>query len=169
MLRSFRFCMALMLCLLLLAAGCNRQARSKFPGTNQGAEQVAREFIKKGANYAALTETLRPTKEDYTAIFKEEFAAKLESAYASTWSQPENLIAPRAGETEVKMFGATAMELERWSGYARDFFPEGWRTVGQQLKHRDLQFYPNTATCSFTRSDSSSRTPPRSRAPSTKA
>ena len=154
MLRGFKFGAALTLGLLLLAAGCNRQARSKFPGTNKGAEQMSGEFVKKGADYSALTESLRPAKEDYAAIFKEEFASKLEAAYASSWKLPEHRIAPRAGETEVKLFGATTAELEGWNGYAKDFFPEGWRAVGQQLKSRDLKFYqirfvrPNAASLS---------------------
>jgi len=51
-----------------------------FPGTAAGARALLGEFLKPGADCAALTRELRPGKLDYVGVFKGDVAARMESA-----------------------------------------------------------------------------------------
>ncbi len=54
----------------------------QYPGTKEGARAMLSEFLKPGADYAALTSSLKPGENDYAAVFEPEFAFKAASAYA---------------------------------------------------------------------------------------
>lgn len=106
---------------------------SSHPATEEGAKALLAEFVKPGADHAALSRQLRPTADDYKAVFEPELAAKAESGYGPAWDAGQLVVAPKAGQTEVKVFSATSDELKSWSGSAAEF-PGGWKDVAAQIK-----------------------------------
>lgn len=110
-----------------------------YPGTDEGAKAMLAEFVKPGADYAALTRALRPTKADYEAVFMPELAAKAEAVYGPAWDGGQMVVAPKEGQTEVLLGSATSDELKSWTGGASEF-PGGWKDVGAQLKP-GVKFY----------------------------
>jgi hypothetical protein len=104
-----------------------------YPGTDAGAEALLKEFLKPGADHAALTRQLRPTKADYDTIFQSELAAKADSVYTPAWDGGQMVVAPKPNQTELKLFSASTDELKSWTGAAADF-PEGYKQVAEQLK-----------------------------------
>jgi hypothetical protein len=106
---------------------------STHPGTDDGAKALVDEFVKPGADHAALTKKLRPTSADYTAVFEADLAKKAEALYGPAWDARQLVVAPKPGQTEVKIGSATSDEMKSWSGAASEF-PEGWKDVASQLK-----------------------------------
>lgn len=113
---------------------------SKYPGTPEGARSLLNEFLKPGADYAALSAPLRPAKEDYVAVFQGDLAAKAESTYGSMWDSGRAVVAPKAGQTELLLSSATSEEIKNWTGKAATDFPGGYRKVGASFKP-GLTFY----------------------------
>lgn len=120
------------------SGGATSSAKS-YPGTEEGAKAMLAEFVKPGADHAALSKTLRPTKADYDAVFTPELAAKADAVYGPAWDGGQLVVAPKAGQTEVLVFSATSDELQSGSGGAAQF-PGGWQQVGAQLKP-GVKFY----------------------------
>ncbi len=112
--------------------GTSPNAKS-YPGTEDGAKALLAEFIKPGADHATLSKALRPAKGDYDAVFMSDLAAKADAVYSPAWDGGQMVIAPKAGQTEVKLGSATSDELKSWTGGAAEF-PGGWKDVGAQLK-----------------------------------
>lgn len=112
--------------------GATSSAKS-YPGTADGAKALLAEFVKPGADHATLSKTLRPTKADYDAVFTSELAAKADAVYGPAWDGGQLVVAPKAGQTEVRVFTATSDELQGGTGGAAQF-PGGWKEVGAQLK-----------------------------------
>jgi hypothetical protein len=108
-------------------------AGSAFPGTDAGATSLLGEFVKPGADCAALSKQLRPTAADYAAVFEADLAAKMEPMYGPAWDAGQLVIAPKAGQSEVKVFSATSEELKSGAGAALDF-PGGWKDAATKLK-----------------------------------
>lgn len=106
---------------------------SAHPATEEGAKALLADFVKPGADHAALSKNLRPTKADYDAVFEPELAAKADAVYGPAWDGGAMVIAPKAGQTEVKVFSATSDELKSWTGAAAEF-PGGYKDVAAQLK-----------------------------------
>ena len=104
-----------------------------YPGTDEGAEALLKEFLKPGADVAALSKQLRPAKADYDAVFQPELAAKADATYGPAWDAGQMVIAPKPGQTELKLFSATSDELKGWQGNAAEF-PGGYKDVAAQLK-----------------------------------
>jgi hypothetical protein len=106
---------------------------SSHPATEDGAKALLAEFVKPGADHAALSKNLRPSKDDYAAVFEPELAAKAEAVYGPAWDGGAMVIAPKSGQTEIKVFSATSDELKSWTGNAAEF-PGGYKDVAAQLK-----------------------------------
>ena len=106
---------------------------STHPATEEGAKALLAEFVKPGADHAALSRQLRPTADDYKAVFEPDLAAKAESVYGPAWDGGQLVVAPKAGQTEVKVFSATSEELKGWTGGASEF-PGGYKDVAAQIK-----------------------------------
>jgi hypothetical protein len=106
---------------------------STHPGTEEGAKALLAEFVAPGADTAALSRQLRPTKADYEAVFEPELAAKADAVYGPAWDGGQLVVAPKAGQTEVKVYSATSDELKGWTGNASEF-PGGYKEVAPQLK-----------------------------------
>lgn len=118
-------------CALGLTALAN--AAETFPGTEAGATSLLKEFLKPGADHAALSKQLRPTSADYAAVFDAESSAKVAAVYDPAWEGGQMVVAPKAGQTEVKVFSATSDEMKSWSGNAAEF-AGGWKDVAAKLR-----------------------------------
>ncbi len=106
---------------------------SAFPGTEAGAKSLLQEFLKPGADLPALSKQLRPTAADYAAVFDADLSAKMESTYGPAWDGGKIVIAPKPGQSELKLFSATSDEMKSWTGSAHDF-AGGWKQVAPKLK-----------------------------------
>lgn len=123
-----------LLCLALgLGLSAATNAAEKFPGTDAGAMSLLQEFVKPGADHAALSKQLRPTAADYAAVFEADVSGKVAAVYDPAWEAGQMVVAPKAGQTEVKVFSATSEEMKSWSGNAAEF-PGGWKDVAAKLK-----------------------------------
>ncbi len=130
----------LSICVLVLAVcavGCGGGASSSnastHPGTDAGAEALLKEFLKPGADHAALTKQLRPSRADYDAVFESDLAASADAVYTPAWDGGQMVVAPKAGQTELKLSSASTDELKSWTGGASEF-PEGYKQVAAKLK-----------------------------------
>lgn len=123
--------------LLCLAFGLGLSALANaaetFPGTEAGATSLLKEFLKPGADHAALSKQLRPTTADYAAVFDADSSAKVAAVYDPAWEGGQMVVAPKAGQTEVKVFSATSDEMKSWSGNAAEF-AGGWKDAAPKLK-----------------------------------
>jgi hypothetical protein len=122
--------LALVLCVALAAEG---RAVEAFPGTNAGATSLVKEFVKPAADHAALSKQLRPTTADYAAVFESEIGAKIEALYGPAWDAGKLVVAPKPGQSEVRVASTTSDEMNSWSGTATDF-PGGWKQIAAKLK-----------------------------------
>ncbi len=102
-------------------------------GTEAEAKTLLEDFVKPGADYAALTNRLRPTKADLEAIFTPDLAAKADAVYGPAWEGGQLVISPKDGQTEVKVFSATSDEIKSGAPAAAEF-PGGWKDIADKLK-----------------------------------
>lgn len=111
------------------------ETKSTFPATEDGAKNMLKEFAKPGADLAALTKPLRPTKADYEAVFDSEFAIKAAALYDPAWDAGKMVITPNdPARTEVKLYPSTSDDVKSWTGAAAKDFAEGWKQVAPHLK-----------------------------------
>ena len=106
---------------------------TEFPGTEASAKRLLNEFVKPGADCAALSKQLRPSAADLAAVFEPDLAAKMESVYGPAWDAGKLVVAPKAGQSEVKIFSTTSDEMKSWRGSATEF-AGGWKQVAARLK-----------------------------------
>lgn len=130
---------SLFLLLSMVACG-GGNVTAKFPGTTEGAKALIEEFLKADTDRKKLTMELRPTKEDYKAFYAEESeAVRAEAFYDKLWSSGQAVIAPKEGQTEIKLFSATPKQLMDFDGeYAE--FPTAMISLSEKLKP-DLTIY----------------------------
>jgi hypothetical protein len=102
-------------------------------GDEAGARALLGKFLAPGADHAALSKPLRPATADYGALFDAETAAKLGPQYEHHWDKDPMVIAPKEGQTELKLFAATSEDLVADKGNAHEF-PGGWKRVAPHLK-----------------------------------
>jgi len=94
--------------------------------------QILAELVKPGADHMGISKQLRPTTADYKALFDASSAAKLDAVYGKEWDAGNLVVAPRPGQTEVKLFSATSAELKAGTGEAKDF-PGGYKRMAKHL------------------------------------
>lgn len=111
--------------------GGGGQSTAKFPGTKDGAKALLQEFLKPDTDKKKLTMELRPTKEDYRAFYADEStAARAETFYDKLWSSGDAVVAPKEGQTELKLFSATTEDLKNSKGEASEF-PGGFTSLAE--------------------------------------
>ncbi len=118
------------------------QAPPQAPGTaagpqrasGRGAEAVLAEFLKPNADHAALSKRLRPTRNDYLAVFEPEFAKKAEALYTPAWDSGQLVIAPKPGQTRLELYSATTQDLKAWTPNAAQNFPGGYQKVASKFR-----------------------------------
>lgn len=136
--RSLRSLIYFVAASCLFVAGCGSMggstSASKFPGTKDGARALLSEFMKPGADTKKLTAELRPTKEDYRAFYLEESQAdRAEKFFEPLWSGGQAVVAPKEGQTELKLYSATPKEMEDMSGETSEM-PPSLLALGSSLK-----------------------------------
>lgn len=105
----------------------------------QTAQEVLQAFLQPGADFAQLTKQLKPTEEDYLSVFKDEFVEKAKAYYEAMWNNPNAIIAPKMGQTEMKLWSATTEQLQEGQGDANQF-PGGYKAIASLFKP-GLTFY----------------------------
>jgi hypothetical protein len=116
----------------LAACGGGSQA-TKFPGTPDGAKALLTEFQKPGADTKKLTMELKPETADYKAFYKEESTAKrAEDYFAKLWAGGNAVVAPKEGQTELKLASATPKDLSESTGQYAEF-PTSMQALGDEL------------------------------------
>jgi hypothetical protein len=110
-------------------------AKSNFPATEEGAKALLSQFLKPGADLAALSMQLKPTSADYRAVFAaEEMAKRAEQVYGGLWGMvSKRPIGPKPGQTELLLWSATTDELKAGTGNAGKF-PGGYKRAAEHLK-----------------------------------
>jgi hypothetical protein len=107
---------------LTACGGGSQTVSEKYPGTKDGARALLQEFMKPDADRKKLTMELRPTKEDYRAFYADEStAARAETYFDKLWSGGNAVVAPKEGQTELKLVSATTEELKNSQGEASEF------------------------------------------------
>jgi hypothetical protein len=116
-----------------LSACGSGAAGANYPGTDAGAEALLKEFLKPGADYAALSKPLRPDKADYDGVFQPELAARADTIYTPAWDANQMLVFPKPGQTQLVLYSATTDEIKNGTGNSAEF-PGGYRQVADQFK-----------------------------------
>ncbi len=106
-------------------------AQTAVPATPEGAHRLLSEFLKPGADHAALTARLRPAPGDYKIVYKDPLADKIAEAHAGLWASGA-AIAPNDGQTELLMVFATTDQLIA-GDEVMNAFPGGYQQVRQYL------------------------------------
>jgi hypothetical protein len=111
------------------------ETKSTFPATEEGAKSMLKEFAKPGADTAALSKHLRPTKADYEAVFDAEFASKAMALYDPAWDAEKMVLTTNdPARTEVILYPSTSDDVKSWTGAAAKNFAGGWKEVAPHLK-----------------------------------
>jgi hypothetical protein len=106
---------------------------SNYPGTEEGAQALLAEFVKPGADASALSKALRPSSDDYRAIFEGQTASDMESAASAAWDSGALVIKGKAEQTEIRIKSATTEDLRAQNPAGKEF-PGGYARVAQHLK-----------------------------------
>lgn len=113
------------ICLTACGGSAGPDISEQYPGTKEGARALLQEFLKPGADTKKLTMDLRPTKEDYRAFYADESTAtRAETYFDKLWSGGNAVVAPKEGQTELKLASATTEELKDSQGESSEF-PSG--------------------------------------------
>ena len=107
--------------------------RLDHPGTMAGAKALLEGFLKPGADLAGMSKALRPTKDDYKALYNDEFAGKLDAMYAPAWDAGALVLKPKDGQSELVLFSATTDDFKAFNAAANEF-PGGYKKIADQLK-----------------------------------
>lgn len=98
-------------------------------GDLSAARALLEKFLAPGADYAALTQNLKPTSADYNAVFGPD-AVKAIVYYAKMWRDPTAQIKPNAGQTQLLLFASTtdivSKDKDFPGGYARVHLQKGF-------------------------------------------
>lgn len=120
----------------VLAGGCGKKvSRPTYPGTEEGAKQVAGDFLKPGANLGNLSMALRPDPADYDAMFDAETAAKVKAEHAPLWDTHKLVLRPvKATQTELLMPGGSTTEDLKAGNEAGKRCPTGYKDFAAHMK-----------------------------------
>ncbi|MGD0711431.1 MAG: hypothetical protein ABR968_09665 [Bacteroidales bacterium] len=116
--------------------------KTAVPGSLDDAKQHVAKFMVKGADYAALTENLKPTLEDAKALFKKEADAKkafdyISKAYAQI-EKSKDFIRPTSIQTDYIVVSATQSEIKDGKVNVKDF--GGFKLIASRLAD-NVTFY----------------------------
>ncbi len=126
--------------LALAASSCGDQkpvakaANNGHPGTADGAKELIAAFQKPGADLPGLSQSLRPTKADYTAVFSADFATRLMALYDPAWEKGAMVLTPKEGQTDLILNGVASDEIRIWSKAASDHLPGGYAKIKDEWK-----------------------------------
>ena len=101
-----------------------------YPNSDEGVTALLQALPKD----PALVGRLKPTTEDYRALFAGDVAAKAERFYATNLWNGDVKLGGDAGQTELKVFKATSEEIRSWSSTVEANFPGGYQQIGPHLR-----------------------------------
>jgi hypothetical protein len=138
------FTLTLGLLLACSLAGCNKDKAAGGAVIPGGGDEAAAKaflemFLKPGADRAALSKPLAPTKADCEAVFDGAIAAKAFDAYSKAFASGKGVIDPGEGRTQLLLFSATTDDLKAANEKAKTF-PGGYKDIAGKLKG-GLTFY----------------------------
>lgn len=103
-----------------------------FPGTPEGAKQVANEFLKPNINVVNTARALRPDAADYAAVFIGDAGEKVRKFYDPSWERGHIAVKIIPGQTELIMNSVTHEEIKAGSPKAAAC-PAAWKEIVDQL------------------------------------
>lgn len=106
-----------------------------YPGTEDGARMIMRAL----RTDATFVRSLRPTPEDYAAIFEGDAAAIAQAAYDAAWDGDQIRVEADPAQVDVEVSRVTTEELRAGTGRAAEF-PGGYARIATQLRP-NLAFY----------------------------
>lgn len=136
--RTVTSCRAMLAILVVVLAACSGAPDdalsnpSRHPGTPAGLAEVAQDFLRSGADPAALTADLRPSDADYTAVFPGDLLVPALIHYEGYWKRTMQIGAPVPGQTEFRVVSTTSADLATGAGNAREF-SGGYRAIAALL------------------------------------
>jgi hypothetical protein len=86
-----------------------------------------------GASAAVAKEFMQPRPDDYAKAFEDAVAEGVRQVYEPLWAQGQLDPRPKAGQTEIRLWGATSEDLKLWNANARQF-PGGYEGIAAMLK-----------------------------------
>jgi hypothetical protein len=104
---------------------------SKYPGTEDGARQLLTDI--RSGDAKAMTAALRPTADDFKAVFTEDVRVMVQAEYDKLWSDPNAVIVADPANTELALWKASTEELQQWSDAAQANFPGGYESAAAKL------------------------------------
>ena len=123
----------LLVALLLVSSavvGCKKGGGDQANGA--AAKEVLVAFTKPGADYAALTNALRPKPEDYDAVFVGDAGQKVKAALEPVWEGGKAVLKPGADQSEITISGATPAQLAKGEGNAAAC-PGGYKDIADKI------------------------------------
>lgn len=118
------------ICLLVFVAAVGARQQ----GTLDGARSLLQKFLVKGADHAALSKPLRPTKADYVAVFGPDLGARLMAYYDPLWERGEAVIAMRPAQTELQVWGVATEDIRAWNAAAKEHAPGGYERIKDSVQ-----------------------------------
>lgn len=125
---------------LLAVSAVLAPVSARAAGPDDEALALLKQFVKPGADAAALSRNLRPTKADFDAVFDAAASARAQAVYGPAWDQGAMVVKPKPGQTAVLSWGASSEDLKAWRGAAAEHFAGGWKDAAAHLKP-GLRFY----------------------------
>ncbi|MBI2390798.1 MAG: hypothetical protein HYV09_14505 [Deltaproteobacteria bacterium] len=113
---------------------------AEFEGDEGGAKKLLTKLMEEEDSRLELTQALLPQDDDYEAVFKEDAVEDARKGYKKLFEKfSDAKIEPKKGQTELKLFSATADDLKDGSGDAKNF-PGGYKKVAPKMK-KDVTVY----------------------------
>jgi hypothetical protein len=104
----------------------------EFDGDEEGAKKLLKKLMNDEDSRTELSKALIPADDDYEAVFKDGDEAK--KKYQKLFEKfGDSKIAPKEGQTELKLFSATSDELKDGEGAANNF-PGGYKKAAGKFK-----------------------------------
>lgn len=119
----------LLCCLLALCATPARAAEDEA----EKARKILAQFLAPNADYAALTQKLRPGRQDYAAYFGSDGGKRAMDFYDQYWQASQIVIRPRSGQTELVLMALDLSELKVGKPLPTGF-PENYDKLRSKLR-----------------------------------
>ena len=120
--------------------GMDREYSRRFPPTEQGLDALLTYFVQDGVDITEATQLLRPDKEDYAAVFVDEFVERAQRYYEPKWSRGDFALSGFSPRSKFTMNKVTTQELRERTTDVAKTWPQGYDQVIHYL-HEDMTLY----------------------------
>ena len=107
--------------------------RAKAGGTPEEARALLKLFTVPGADLVKLTQALKPTAEDYNAVFLPEHVAPIRAYMDRAWVGG-GFVAPNEGQTDIRLRWASSEQVKNWTSEASENLPGGYQNAGKAFR-----------------------------------